>query len=537
MKAVLLLLTLVGNAAAFKFLSNFKAASLIPRPSAMLKKRKAAKVYGDKKLAVITGTSSGVGLETAAKLLETGEYHVFGAVRNLEKMRSVASDQGFSADDFTPLEVDLNSFDSVRGFGVALDKAKLNRPIDRLICNAATYLPSAEPQWSKDGCPQVLQTNFLSHFLMVSHLLPGMTKASDPRVVFVGGAAAEEGVAVYPRADLGELEGLKAGLTNPVSMVDGFNYDPTKAYKDSKLCLSMLAHMLHDRYHKKTGVAFSSVHPGEVSGSTLFDGKPRDTSMLGQLKEAVGLADAEVVSTEQAAERLFQAAHDFRCSKSGVYWSWLRGKEAEDAAKLAEDEAQSGAQLRPGWEAIYEHEPSERMVDFGRCQDLWKGATKLTNAEWPPAYQPRSPCPTLVVIGAITKAQNAKEDAKRTLEGLEPDEAGASVPIKSIGAKVLGGTGVAIDAIASNTIGRAGKLAQDKLLGGMVEEALEGSFQETASAAEGKAALLKLKREELGLEADGTKDGAIAEALQKRIGELGMDDDAQAGAQASSSQA
>ena len=33
----------------------------------------------------------------------------------------------------------------------------------------------------EDGCPQELQVNFLSHFLMVSRLLPGMAKASDPR--------------------------------------------------------------------------------------------------------------------------------------------------------------------------------------------------------------------------------------------------------------------------------------------------------------------------------------------------------------------
>ena len=52
----------------------------------MLRKRKAVKVFGDKKLAVITGASSGLGLETAAELLQTGKYHVFGAVRDVEKM-------------------------------------------------------------------------------------------------------------------------------------------------------------------------------------------------------------------------------------------------------------------------------------------------------------------------------------------------------------------------------------------------------------------------------------------------------------------
>ena len=67
---------LVADAAAFKFLSNFKASSLIPRPSNLLKRRRAAEKFGTKKLAVITDASSGLGLKTAAELLRTGEYHV-----------------------------------------------------------------------------------------------------------------------------------------------------------------------------------------------------------------------------------------------------------------------------------------------------------------------------------------------------------------------------------------------------------------------------------------------------------------------------
>ena len=37
----------------------------------------------------------------------------------------------------------------------------------------------------------------------------------------------------------------------------------------------------------------------------------------------------------------------------------------------------------------------------------------MTGAKWPPANQPKSPCPTLVVVGSITKMMNAKQEAKR----------------------------------------------------------------------------------------------------------------------------
>jgi len=497
-----LALALVVDAGAFKFLSDFKASKLIPRPSAMLKRRRAVQTFGDKKLAVITGASSGVGLEATANLLGTGEYHVFCAVRDLDKMRSAAKDRDFSDDAFTALEVELDSFDSVRAFCRELEKSKLNKPIDRLICNAAVYQPGETPAWSVDGHEQTMQVNFLAHFLMVSLLLPGMSRSADPRVIMVGGASAAESVDVYPRADLGALEGLAAGAAQPISMLDGYNFCGAKAYKDSKLCLSMLASTLHRNYNKQTGVSFSSVYPGEVTDSALFAGKPplatsdrlpsfvkaiADFELsalkslgLGDGMHADGLtAEPEPVSTPEAGGRLFQAAHDVRCSKSG-HWSWKEGEAAAEAAAAAEDDA--GEDVRAGWASIYEIEPE---FDGELSQELWKHSSRVTGASWPPANQPKSPCPTLVVVGAVTKAMNAKEEAKRTLEGVKPADGGTA---SILGSKVLGGTGYLVDTVAGNTLGRVAKLAQDKLLGNVPVEAVEGTFQETkekgANAAE-----------------------------------------------------
>lgn len=42
----------------------------------------------------------------------------------------------------------------------------------------------------------------------------------------------------------------------------GYNFDGAKAYKDSKLCLMMTSNLLHDKYYKQTGIAFSSIYPG-----------------------------------------------------------------------------------------------------------------------------------------------------------------------------------------------------------------------------------------------------------------------------------
>mmetsp|Transcript_2086 Transcript_2086/g.7064 ORF Transcript_2086/g.7064 Transcript_2086/m.7064 type:complete len:394 (-) Transcript_2086:716-1897(-) len=326
--------------------------------------------FGGKKLVVVTGTSSGLGRKTAAALLRTGKYHVVGAVRDLDKMEVVAEVDGFDPDLFTPMHCELNSFASVRAFVDELKEWKAAKPVDRLICNAAVYQPSLPyAKWSEDGHEQQMQINYLSHFLLTSLLLDDLAKAPGARCVFVGSVTGNDntvgGGGVYPIADLKKLDGLKLGAKNPISMFDGYNFDGAKAYKDSKLCLAMLSHTLHQNYHKQTGIAFSTVYPGAIADSAMLAGKPPlDTSAklpsfvkamvefelnamrrigFGQDMHADGLTgEAEAVSTAQAGGRLLQAAHDVRCSKSG-HWAWKEGDAAAEAAAAAAAAARARA--------------------------------------------------------------------------------------------------------------------------------------------------------------------------------------------------
>lgn len=226
-------------------------------------------------LVVVTGTSSGLGRKAALALLRSGEYHVVGAVRDLDKMEAVAEIDGFDPENFTPMECELNSFESVRAFCRKLDEFRMSKPIDRLVCNAGVYQPTLDhAKWSVDNHEQTMQINFLSHFLMVSELMEAMIDSPDPRVVMVGSVTGNDntvgGGGVYPIADLHDLDGFKAGFKNPISMADGYGFIGAKAYKDSKLCLMMTANFLHTKYHKLTGISFSSMYPGCIAESPLF---------------------------------------------------------------------------------------------------------------------------------------------------------------------------------------------------------------------------------------------------------------------------
>lgn len=99
-------------------------------------------IPSNKKLCVITGTTSGLGKETARALLNSNKYYVICACRDTEKMKEVAEKEGFDPKSHSVLELDLASFDSVRKFTTKLKQLKNNRPLDSLVCNAAVYQPA-----------------------------------------------------------------------------------------------------------------------------------------------------------------------------------------------------------------------------------------------------------------------------------------------------------------------------------------------------------------------------------------------------------
>jgi protochlorophyllide reductase len=233
---------------------------------------------------VLTGASSGLGRKTCQALLRTGDYHVVAPVRDLDKMAAVAEIDGYGVDTpgsqcFTPMYCELASFESVQKFLSELHEFRIAKPIARLVCNAGVYQPSLPyAKYSADHHEQTMQINFLSHFYMIANCLPSIQEAVQKgqggRVIMVGSVTGNDntvgGGGVYPVADLHELDGFAQGFKKPIAMADGYGFIGAKAYKDSKLCLMMMANFLHTKYHKLTGVSFTSMYPGCIAESPLF---------------------------------------------------------------------------------------------------------------------------------------------------------------------------------------------------------------------------------------------------------------------------
>ncbi|KAL9181357.1 hypothetical protein ACHAXT_010162 [Thalassiosira profunda] len=484
--SLLALAVVAGGADAFKFMSNWQPPKILT-DSQKVEIAKTEERFGDKKLVVITGCSSGLGRETVKNLLATDKYHVIGAVRDVDKMEAVAEIDGFNMDNFHIMECELNSFGSVDSFCEELKEYQLAKPIDRLICNAGGTIhlfPPSLPyaKWSVDGHEQTMQINFLSHFLMISKLIDGMKEAPDPRVIMVGSVTGNDntvgGGGVYPIADLKQLEGFKAGFSNPIAMADGYGFIGAKAYKDSKLCLMMMSNFLHSKFNRSHGITFSSIYPGCIAETPLF--REKRAWFRKYFPVFMKYITGGYVGVDEAGQRLFQVAHDPRCSKSGVYWSWNGGpREGRGAAALEKGgQISGGGGAGGGWDSIYVNDQSDKVNNLELCVDLFKTATEITGAEWPEAKTFTSPCPTLNVIGAVSKNMIAREELKRMEDRPGFNEDGTPVKLTKRKKAALVADKVIVQGVLGNTVGRVGRVAGRLLLGRIPETAKQGSFQE-----------------------------------------------------------
>ena len=291
-------------------------------------------------------------------------------------------------------------------------------------------------------------------------------------------------------ADLMEQDGLRWGFQRPVSMIDGYGFDGAKAYKDSKLALMMTSEVLHAKYRRQTGIAFSSAFPGWVEGSPLFAGAPEvayvgdERATLGRALDDKAAQDddpaflREAASPAAAGRRIFQVLHDPRCAKSGVCWSWSDRPRAGDAASESatgapDSEADSESEVSSSWQRIFENCASDSVSDPEAGVALFKHASAVTGASWPKANQVVSPCPTLKVIGAVSKGQIRREELKRMREmpGFEEEARGVATKAKLAADAALGSA-------LKNTAGRALGFVLRRLLGNQVDAAVQGSFQE-----------------------------------------------------------
>ena len=271
---------------------------------------------------LITGTTSGVGLNATRALLQQG-WTVITANRSPQRAAAAADELGLPAARLKHVLMNLGDLDSVRQAVEGLPDQ-----IDALVCNAAVYKPKLkQPERSPQGYEISMATNHFGHFLLVQLLMERLRASTHPsrRVVILGTVTANSKelggkIPIPAPADLGDLSGFEVGFKQPVAMASGKRFKPGKAYKDSKLCNMITTQELHRRFNSETGISFTSLYPGCVADTPLFRNTPRAfrTIFPWFQKNITG----GYVSQQLAGERVAQVVADPDFAESGVHWSW-----------------------------------------------------------------------------------------------------------------------------------------------------------------------------------------------------------------------
>ena len=167
---------------------------------------------GQNNVALVTGSSSGIGFETAL-LLARADFHTYASMRNLEKSKNITE---IASTEKLPLQVvqlDVNDDRSVKD---AIDKivAEENKRIDVLVNNAGYGLFSPIEDIAIDQLKEQFETNFFGVVRVTKEVLPIMRKQRKGTIVNVSSVGGRVGTPLNSAyiASKFALEGLSESM-------------------------------------------------------------------------------------------------------------------------------------------------------------------------------------------------------------------------------------------------------------------------------------------------------------------------------------
>ena len=241
------------------------------------------------RLAIVTGSNTGLGYDTARVLAGRGATVVM-AVRDTAKGDAAADRiRAISPGaDITVRKLDLGSLASVRD--AAAEMTETYPRIDLLINNAGVMYPPK--QTTADGFELQFGTNHLGHFALTGLLLKNLLDVEGSRVVVVASIAHN----IRAKIDFDDLQWERR------------RYDRVAAYGQSKLANLMFAYDLQRRLAAAEAKTIAvAAHPGvaatelvrHVPGASLpgvnwLSGKLLNSSELGALPTLRAATDPAV---------------------------------------------------------------------------------------------------------------------------------------------------------------------------------------------------------------------------------------------------
>ncbi len=296
---------------------------------------------------LVTGASSGIGLETARALVSRGANVVGASVGGLAEaerataaVREAASRAGGKLD---LIQLDLGSLRNVRDCADKLLAA--GERFDVIIANAGIMAPPLGR--TVDGFERQFAINFLGHFALLKWIEPLIV--DHGRVVVLSSQA-------HRVSDI-DLQDLN---------FERQEYDPFVAYGRSKTAEALLA-VEFDRRHRHRGIRAASVMPGNS-----LTNLPRHFSQeqLEGLFEAVGKARAESGLPPATLKEIPQAAATSVWAAVVADKDEIGGRYLEDCAIAPVDDTPN-----PFADGVRSY-----ALDADKAKQLWAKSEELISA-------------------------------------------------------------------------------------------------------------------------------------------------------------
>ncbi|TKY44910.1 Retinol dehydrogenase 11 [Spatholobus suberectus] len=264
---------------------------------------------------IVTGSTSGIGLEIARQLAQSGA-HVVMAVRNTKAAQELIQKWQIDSEGLSiPLnvevmQVDLLSLDSVARFAEAWNAR--SAPLHVLINNAGIFSIGEPQKFSKDGYEQHLQVNHLAPALLSILLLPSLIRGSPSRIVNVNSIMHHVGF--VDTEDMNVTSGKR-------------KFSSLVGYSSSKLAEIMFSSVLNKRLPAEAGISVLCVSPGIVQTNVA-----RDLPKL--VQAAYHLIPYFIFSAQEGARSTLFAATDPQVPE---YCEMLKADEWPVCAFISQD--------------------------------------------------------------------------------------------------------------------------------------------------------------------------------------------------------
>ena len=302
-------------------------------------------------IALVTGTTSGLGYAAASMLAAEGCREVIITGRSLARVHETAAQLAAETKTqvFTPLELDLDAPTSVQS--ALAELVKRGRPIDFLLLNAG-MVPGKKRVLTAEGI-EAAQAPLIGHHELTVGLLRANLLSPNARIVIAGAEPARGDVPMFSYTDVAAFaakhhRGDRAAAVEAL-MRNGPNvkYEPNRTYADAKLIIAWWVAALARRL--PSGMAVYAVSPGSAPDTEAV--RNLGPVMKRVMMPLVRLIPGMSQTPETAARRYIQAS-EFGVDASGQFFASAPKKLTGPIEAMRHPHLHDRASQEAAWQAV-----------------------------------------------------------------------------------------------------------------------------------------------------------------------------------------